>query len=318
MKTKQQFIENLSPRKKEIGVLLNEGFTPNGVIKQGYRPAFVTMVIKAAKQMGVIFKPTTENFIQGLTPVKKEIGILLNEGFSADEVAKKIAKKNGYLIASKAYVTMVVDEAEQMGVAFNNKKEELHDYSVGLGKGDVRRGLLASMIKAAEDYNIVDGVILGLFSHQYIDAKLINKLYPFFKFLPYENKVEYIKAMVENIKTDKSSFMLKPINEPISNGIKKAKKDAFSHVLLDYCDGLAKHKEELAMAFKKDIVRKGGLIWVTVSWRTKVKDTKTQKELTEFITKIGGSKYRIIPKPSWQTIYRDTAGMVSIIVQRIK
>ncbi len=145
----------------------------------------------------------------------------------------------------------------------------------------------------------------------------INHTYKRFKFLSYEYTKEHYDILVDNIKERNWSFMLKPINAPIFEGITKAKKNTYTHLLLDFCRSIKVHRIDIETALRNDIVKKWGLVWITVSARAG-KGVNTYDTLIEIVKKSGGGRYKILEVPDYVTKYRDSSPMVSIIIQRIK
>lgn len=258
-----------------------------------------------------------------LSPVKKEIAELLISGLSKEKVVgimagrRKVSKKQRAYGTFKSYVTMVDNMIQNY-----NKKEvvkikkdivksekKLQDFTEGDAKNRVKVRLVEEMLHSS----IKTGPVLTLSSHQCdtelrIQKELILKtLY----FISCECDGATYSVLKDNVIKNKWNFMHDILNCKIGVILRIAGKDAFSHLLLDYCKTLKEHAEEIEIAIKNKLVVKGGLIWITVSSR---KGGATKTELQNIIKRAGGSDYKIECEYS----YRDTGPMVSMIVRRIK
>lgn len=115
---------------------------------------------------------------------------------------------------------------------------------------------------------------------------------------PYEKKAKIIKynkvyrkqlrLLMRNKKLGKRCFALfANINEMLHHETK----NRFAHLFLDYCGSITTNKNTLEMVMENNLVKKGGIIWVTLCSRSCKGDRVTQKlpELSERFS----DRYRI-------------------------
>lgn len=76
----------------------------------------------------------------------------------------------------------------------------------------------------------------------------------------------------------------------INNFVPKVKSNTYAHLFLDYCNSLNKNEEYVKEMISNNIVRVGGVVWLTFSTRSGSKDIK--KRLPNLIKEAGGDNYQ--------------------------
>ena len=98
--------------------------------------------------------------------------------------------------------------------------------------------------------------------------------------------------------------------------------DVFANILADYCGTLTKNRSTIEHILKYNLVKKGGVIWITLCARDKNKNNK--ESLAELIKKFGGNRYQYeqITEGNNITSYRTdgvkSAQMITCVIRRIK
>jgi len=115
--------------------------------------------------------------------------------------------------------------------------------------------------------------------------------------------------------------LLKDINEYI---MFETREGSFAHILLDYCGTFSTNKQAIAHVIEHDLVKVGGLIWITLNARDK-KDRNTNVNLLKLIKKSGGNRYKFELIDGLNPIYkyqgsdnRLGAPMYTAIIRRVK
>jgi len=270
-------------------------------------------------------------YISQLSPTKKEIGELLANGYSYQNVLTAVARKRKTtskgIPTLKSIITMVVDELEMViknnstlqqtntqRVEIPEKVTKQLDFNKGIRKQSVRENVLYKILESYKKFKIVDGLILTLSSWQCLMEKKINKEFPNFTFLTCENDKETLKNLFEERTKHNLKFIKYVFAGEIGKIIDLSEKDKFAHLLLDYCGTLNSYKDDIKLAIQKDILKKGGIIMVTLSTRVSIKGYNTLSELNKLIQTVGRGKYSIIHKES----YKDTMDMITVIIRRTK
>lgn len=316
MKTKKSIkgVKKVSPVRLQINTFLDKGFSPEKTAleiskanKSGLSnaKAWVSMTVK-------------DRWINSLSKGKKTIALLLDDEYTPEQVALQ-----GY---RKAFITMVVNDAIEKAIKWKKIKNRVieptttkTDYN-GKGKRAMRRQAKNSIIDTAELFGINKGIVLTLSSFECELEKALNKLFKGFSFLSYEQDKSVFEMLKNEIKTKGFKFMLKPVNAPIIEGINTAIREnfKFSHLFLDFCNGLEKNNEEITKALKHDIVELNGVVWITISTRTGAKGYNSNNELMKLVNKAGGDRYELLPIANGCGSYRDGNPMLSILLRRVK
>lgn len=266
-----------------------------------------------------------------LTGIKREVAELFLQGFTHEEITKKLCVKNGYSVNDKAhntyksYVTMGLNKLKEIYPKFvvgakqeTTKKEKEYD---GPGKQDWRFCLATLFQRAKQKYGINRGEVLTLSSKNPRLEIMLHTICSMMKFISYEIKPEDFQILVDRIKADKLTY-LKAINGLLNEAIYTAKRNQYSHLILDYCLSLNTLFDEIDYAMGANIVRLNGLISITLTSRSPIKGYNTKKELQRLIDR-HKDNYRVV----MTDVYgggcksgkgRDGAPMVWIIFERIK
>ncbi len=115
--------------------------------------------------------------------------------------------------------------------------------------------------------------------------------------------------------------LLKDINEYI---MFETVEGSFAHILLDYCGTFSTNKKAIAHVLEYDLVKVGGLIWITLNARDKY-DRNTNVNLIKLIKKSGGNRYKFELIDGINPVYkyqgsdnRLGAPMYTVIIRRVK
>ena len=177
--------------------------------------------------------------------------------------------------------------------------------------------------KAVINSKLHTGKVLTLSASTFILEEMLYKAGMRLKFLSCECEKSVYNSLLMNINKVKNArkFMLTPHLGIMEDKIKSAKANEYSHLFLDYCRTLFTHRGEIVMALKKNIVKVGGVITITLSQRVAMsklsknnEDTNSKIELMKIINKYKNYQFVSIDG------YKDTKGdtMLWAIIKRIK
>lgn len=222
----------------------------------------------------------------------------------------------------KSQITTVIQELEVIKqlnstIAKNIKvipDVKKQDYTQRIGKECTRIPILDKIKESADKFGLKDGLILTLSSWQCLMEQKINSEFPKFEFLTCENDLKNLEKLFFEKKDKNFKFIKLILSGDIGNVIKLSKKDAFSHLLLDYCGTFVTYKNEIQQVLQNDITKKGGIISITLATRVGVKGFNTTKELTALVNKYGKGRYKILHTEP----YKDTMDMLTMIIRRVK
>ena len=163
----------------------------------------------------------------------------------------------GVLIAYKRFGGNWVDRLmSELGMS----EEVYSDFSNF--DGDGKLGARGRILLAIESAKIRVGKILTLPSSEWRMERLLNSVSKRFSYIACENNVEYFKKMVA--KSDWYGTNNVCHQTSVGNLIFQAKEDEYSHLILDYCGRLESFQKEIKYACENNIVKKGGIIAVTL------------------------------------------------------
>jgi len=214
--------------------------------------------------------------------------------------------------AKKAWATRRKNKAK-----LNPKKKTAFDNYHGIGKNDARLKLLHYINHS----RINSGKFICLPSDRAIFEQALNLMYP--------NTFDYVAAECDSekylglCKTKKSFNLNMTIHKGfLSDVIAEMKKDECSHAFYDYCKIFKSHKWEIIHTIVNDIIGVGGIFAFTVATRvngnlkpsTIEGKTKTLSEIEETLSLYMDKNYKIIDTLG----YRDSMGMLLVIIKRIK
>lgn len=200
---------------------------------------------------------------------------------------------------------------------------------------------------AYKESGLTSGCLLFMPSQTCADVEQIKTTIPYnsFKFVGSEISEIAQKAILKKIRKEKFNMSLFP--HSISEAVKLAKKDDFSHADFDFCETFSRYYNVIAQSVKKDIVQKNGVISMTFAARdkniTKVapkflgkkrfdaiqkakaisnKDPEARlviPTVTIFLNKLCKSgRYKIVCAPETYTDSKVGNHMVFAMIQRIK
>ena len=109
------------------------------------------------------------------------------------------------------------------------------DEFFGPGKQNMREQVLRRLRETAQKFNINKGIVLTLSCVDCRMEALVNAVFFNYRFLSYECEKELFKQIKVKIKNFGFDFMLPPVNGYIIDAIKKADKDTYAHLFLDFC-----------------------------------------------------------------------------------
>lgn len=100
--------------------------------------------------------------------------------------------------------------------------------------------------------------------------------------------------------------------------LKERESDTYSHILTDYCGTYSTNKETIRHILEKDLVKVGGLVWITLCGRAKRGDSP-KKDLPNLIKKSGGNRYKVHTIEGEKLFpYFTSQAMFTTILRRIK
>jgi len=101
--------------------------------------------------------------------------------------------------------------------------------------------------------------------------------------------IEQIEFLKENPDLDKRVTMIYyNLNEFIS---KRNKVGSFAHILADYCGTLSSNYETIEYTLKNNLLKKKGIIWITLSARDKKGLKPTIRRIQDLLNSAGGDRY---------------------------
>lgn len=293
--------------REEIEALVNMKMYPKAINKvaelilKGYSESNCLKVL--VKEKG-----TKES---GVNSIKAKITETINA--LNDTIQEQLSLQNPNLKKTVSDKTVLQPKFEQRTEVHN----ESNDYTEGVGKQYVRTVILDSIRESSTKYKVKDGVILTLSSSNCIMEKNINLEFPKFDFFTCENDLNISNKIREEVKKNKLKFMKYIFEGNIEEIIRISGKNKFSHLLLDYCGTFKTYQDEIRTALEEDIIKRYGIITVTLSTRISEKDFNTKNEFESMINKITNDanqrRYKIIKTEP----YRDTMSMVTFVVRRM-
>lgn len=190
----------------------------------------------------------------------------------------------------------------------------------------------AIMTDAIAATSLLSGAILSLPSYTCeLEFQLVKKVSKKFEFDLVEYKPSTYRKMlkkVDELKLGRKVRMTYKGN--MGDMIARSRKNEYSHLVLDYCGMVSTFASEIAMAMENKIVKRGGLILLTLANRSnkwgsdfmaKYGDTVLDA-ITKFITEVGGNSYKIQQMHPYRS--EDSKGgkrganMVLIAIKRIR
>lgn len=282
--------------------------------------------------------------INSLTGIKKESAELFFQGFTYEQVLNKISKARNNPVGTKgfktmkSYVTMGLDKIKLIDYNYFDGKQytakaALVGSKAANAKGyenelkDYARSQVNVEVRYMAKSGLTSGKILTLSSENPVLEKLImsenSKVK--YKFQSCEREADKYEQLRHNIKAEGLKYMLDPIHGLIGNEIKKAKRNEYAALFLDYCEHLNSTSLDIAEAVKKDIVQKRGIIMLTFALRTgQRKCEQADSQITKihnFINSIKTDKYDTpyLPHKGYGGGCKGgQAPMYTLIIRRIK
>ena len=144
-------------------------------------------------------------------------------------------------------------------------KEAKNTFANYCGSGKERaRGLIADAITLTKRQS---SNILTLPAAEWIMEKKILKKKPGYKFTAVERDKETYKQMLVNLVSDNdlSDSVIGTANKTIAEQIVNDKEDTYSSLILDYCGFIDSFYAEINEVMKRNLVKKGGYITITLS-----------------------------------------------------
>lgn len=269
---------------------------------------FITLLLGFIKVKnpfsGLIFlSPESKAQIDMLSTQRQNFIYALLEGLTPEQIAKKLS--NGKALSQvMAHITMAKNAVSNLSLK--------NDYRESNGKDFVRLNNIDQIRLSKEKKGIKDGLILSLTSFQFLMEKRIYEDFKAFKIVACEMDLGVVFKMIETLIVEKLPFVQNIIVSKIGEVINTAPANTFAHVNLDFCQTLKTFGNDIETAIKRNIVKEGGTIMITVSSRAK--DVNTAQQLRSLVEGVGGQNYKIV----FEYAYRDTSPMYSMIVRRIK
>jgi len=67
----------------------------------------------------------------------------------------------------------------------------------------------------------------------------------------------------------------------------------YAHIFADYCGNFSTNKDAIEHIISNNLIKKGGLLWITLNSRSTNGDRDIKNVLPKFVEKIGGANYKI-------------------------
>lgn len=108
-------------------------------------------------------------------------------------------------------------------------------------------------------------------------------------------------------------------NHDINDALLKEKEsDRYAHIFVDYCGMYSTNKQTIQHILENNLVKVGGLIWITLCGRAKRGDS-AKKDLPKLIKKAGGNRYKAHSIEGEKLFsYFTSQSMFTTILRRIK
>jgi hypothetical protein len=100
--------------------------------------------------------------------------------------------------------------------------------------------------------------------------------------------------------------------------LKENESDRYAHILVDYCGMYSTNKDAILHIIKNNLVKVGGLVWITLCGRAKRGDS-AKKNLPKLIESAGGNRYKAHNIEGEKLFpYFTSQSMFTTILRRIK
>lgn len=275
-------------------------------------PNFLELGSSAVEKVFLGKKNTV--FLQSLSFEERTIAEMFFSGMLEIDIRKNRTKgKKGQSAgAANAWVTMVRNKILDLSKNNNIKI----DYSYAQGKWRIRNKNKDEVEYSATRYKITKGLILSLSSFDCMGERHLNTLGFDFDYLLCEMEPYVLLMLFERsreLKYSSQDFRKMVFAGLIGEVIRSVPSNTFAHINLDLCKSIIAFGEDIKIAIQKDIVIYGGTIMITISNSRSV-GVKNTEELEKIINEYGRGKYEIVRQDG----YRDSAGMYSAIIRRVK
>jgi len=210
------------------------------------------------------------------TSVEKKLAILQSLTDVPFATAQEIAEVHDVSISNVAGIKAIYNKR---GIEYITKLRGKLPHKSFSGaflnfEGDGKLGARERMFRHIQLAKLRCGKILTLPSTEWKMERMLNQISKRFNYIACENNPECFKKMVA--KSDWYGTNNVCHQTSVGNFIFQAKEDEYSHLLLDYCGKLETFQKEIKYACENKIVKKGGIIAVTL-YRTRSKSPMISK-----------------------------------------
>jgi len=269
-------------------------------------------------------RPQTTEFIRT---------ILSNLNLTNSELAVKLGKNEKIAKMFRTYaITSVLGKQKYSTGKKVKVKQKIAtvDYKSD-GKSMVRKAILKLLLESKSNVGIVPTLPFDFdFEKELIEIPALKGLY----FNGYEyayNKDKgtqcknHFRTQIQMLENDKELakriiMRYQNINDVLTFG----GENQYAHIFADYCGNFSTNKDAIEYILKNNLIKKGGLLWITLNTRSTNGDKNLKEVLPNFVEKIGGANYKI-EKINGEKVYNykgsksgKGAPTLAIAVRRIK
>lgn len=226
--------------------------------------------------------------------------ILLNLNSSDAKLAKKMGKDELVIKRFRSYAIKSVMGKQVYAGKHKKKQNVATDYKSN-GKTIVREAVMKMLL---DSKSVKTGIVPTLpfnfeFEKMLIKVPALKGLF----FNGYEfgyNATKNVECrkhfkvqlkMLEKDKTLASRILMR--FENINKVLVFGGENQYAHIFADYCGNFSTNKDAIEHIISNNLIKKGGLLWITLNARSTNGDRNLKEVLPNFVEKIGGSNYKI-------------------------
>jgi len=262
--------------------------------------------------------------------------ILFNLNLSDSALAKKTNKDELVIKRFRTYaITSVMGKQVYAGGGIKKKKKQKQNVATDYksnGKTIIREAVMKMLL---DSKSVKTGIVPTLPFNFEFEKMLIKK--PELKglyFNGYEfgyNKTKNVECrkhfkvqlkMLEKDKTLASRILMR--FENINKVLVFGGENQYAHIFADYCGNFSTNKDAIEHIISNNLIKKGGLLWITLNARSTNGDRNLKEVLPNFVEKVGGTNYKI-EKIEGEKAYSykgsisgKGAPTIALVVRRIK
>jgi len=226
--------------------------------------------------------------------------ILLNLNLSNVAIAKKLGKDEEVVARFRTYAIKSLMGIQKYAGQRKRKQNVATDYKSN-GKTIVRNAVMKMLL---DSKSTKVGIVPTLpFNFEFEKMLIKNPALKGLFFNGYEfgyNKTKNVECrkhfkvqlkMLEKDKALASRILMR--FENINKVLVFGGENQYAHIFADYCGNFSSNKDAIEHIISNNLIKKGGLLWITLNARSSNGDKNLKEVLPKFVEKIGGKNYKI-------------------------